>query len=392
MAFSSFDKIHTIRSSYNAVKSWSGIVLPKKPPNTYLRRRNAIQGFRCLNTTSQVNVSTKDTPTSSNGKENLSIKNEKVRDRLGFHALSQSNNWIGKQIQSLSKKYSALFGLENLRNAEKSLVGAQVSYFETKARREAKQIHVNELNVKHRKAKITKPILSELTTSMQEVENAIKEETDALSRLSLAISETKERGEFLENQIKYSSYILFALSTALVLGSLSILIKRRSNSSHEENKEFSHEQNQEENEIKTKLRELENTIITLTRHQNEMRNQIQETNTTERKMEIPNSHLMETEKNIQKRNPTHNQTLHSNGNDEVIVGFQTHVESLCSNLNKQQNDFLEGIQKFQLETSKSFENLYSIEYQLSKLSQNQSNLTKKIKEFCEKLGEYVNMI
>jgi len=244
MAFSSFDKIHTIRSSSNFVKSWSGIVLPKKPPNTYLRRRNAIQSFRCLNTTSQINLPTKDTPTSSNGIENLSVKNEKARDRLGFYALGQSNDWIGKQIQSLSKKYSALFGLENLRNAEKSLVGAQVSYFEAKARREAKQIHVNELNVKHRKTKITRPILNELTNSMQEVENAIKEETDALSRLSLAISETKERGDFLEKQIKYSSYILLALSTTFALGSLSILFKRRSNSSHDENKELSHEQNQ----------------------------------------------------------------------------------------------------------------------------------------------------
>ena len=389
MAFSSFDKIHSIRTSYNAVKSWSGTVLPKEPPNSYLRRRNAIQSFRSLSTTNQVSLSTKDTPTSSNGIENLSIKNEKVRDRLGFHALSQSNNWIGKQIQSLSKKYSALFGLENLRNAEKSLVQAQVLYFETKARREAKQIHVNELNAKHRKAKITKPILSELTTSMQEVENAIKEETDALSRLSLAISETKELGEFLENQIKYSSYILFALSTALALGSLSILVKRKSESSHGEKEEVSHGQNQEENEIKIKLKELENTIITLTRHQNEMQNLIKETNTSEKIMKVPESHSMETEKNIQKPNPTHYQNLHNNGKDDLIVGFQTHVESLCSNLNKQQNDFLEGIQKFQLETSKSFENLYSIEYQLSKLSQNQSNLTKKIKEFCEKLGEYV---
>ena len=50
-----------------------------------------------------------------------------------------------------------------------------MSYFETKARREAKQLHVNELNAKHRKAKITKPILNELTTSMQEVEKAIQQ-------------------------------------------------------------------------------------------------------------------------------------------------------------------------------------------------------------------------
>ena len=286
MAFSSFDKIHCIRSSYNVVKSWSGIVLPKEPPNTYLRTRNAIQSFRYFNTRRQVNLPTKDTTTSSNGIENLSVENEKVRDRLGFHTLGQSTDWIGKQIKSLSKKYSALFGLESVRNAEKSLIEAKVSYFEAKERREAKQILVNELNVKHRKTKITKPFLNELTTSMQEVENAIKEETDALSQLTLAISETKERGDFLEKQIKYSSYILLALSTVLVLGSLSILFKRRSNSSHDENKELSPEQNQEENEIKKKLRELENTIITLTRQQSEMRNQMNQTNITKRIMEI----------------------------------------------------------------------------------------------------------
>merc|ERR1712126_266861 len=110
-------------------------------------------------------------------------------------------------------------------------------------------------------------------------------------------------------------------------------------------------------------------------------------NITKKTMETPESHHIDTEKNTQTPSPTQNQNMHNNGNDDTIVDFQNHVESLCSNLNKQQNNFLEGLQKFQLETSKSFENLCSIEYNLSRLSQNQSHLTNKIKEFCDKLDD-----
>ena len=188
----------------------SGVVLPKEPPNTYLRRRSVIHNFRRFKVTSQESISTKDTPASSDRLEDISVQNEKVGDRLGSQTLNRANNWIRNQIQSMSTNHESLFGLENTRNVQNSLNDAQLSYLEAKEKRQAQQIVIDKLNLNHRKTKLPKSNMMELTTSMEALQIAAKEETDALSRLSSTIKETKNVEELLEKQIKRSSYIILA--------------------------------------------------------------------------------------------------------------------------------------------------------------------------------------
>ena len=254
----SINKVYQFQSSYNIIQKLGGTILPKEPPNTYLRRRHVAWRHSRLSSTSPDNSSTNSSSMSSNQLKDVPLKTKEVGSIKGF----RNTAWLNNPTQKMAKMSSEFFGLASFKNAKLSINEAYMSYLEARERREAKQLLVNELNLKLRKPKPTKTILNESVILAEALANATKEEADALSRLSLAINETKPVEELFEKRVKHLSYLMLALCTSLGLVTLgTFAMKLLTNKTQE--KEESNDESQTKEIKDEKLYEMNNKILQL---------------------------------------------------------------------------------------------------------------------------------
>ena len=152
MSLTPFNKIHKFHSSYNNVQKLSAIVLPKEPPNTYLRRKNMSCPISRLASSTRI---------SSDRPQDVSNEDKKVGNVFGSKIPIKFNEWSRNITKNTIERFDASLGLSKIRNAQLSLNEAQTSFLEVKERRERKQNLVDELNLKLRKPKPPKLILNE---------------------------------------------------------------------------------------------------------------------------------------------------------------------------------------------------------------------------------------
>ena len=381
MSLTPFNKIHQFHLSYNNVQKLSAIVLPKEPPNTYLRRKNMSCPISRLASSTRV---------SSDRPQDVSNEDKKVGEVFGSKIPIKFNEWSRNITKNTIERFDASLGLSKIRNAQMSLNVAQTSFLEVKERRERKQNLVDELNLKLRKPKPPKLILNEAVISLDELTNAVKEENDALSRLSFAINETNDLEALLEKRIEYWSSILLAIVTTLGLGIVGALLKQTSLTREHKKEVLDVEKTEDDKlkEINNKILELEKSILLLSKLQNEMIGQINRNSQTEGKMEESDSQNLITEKNGFKMNHSPKpRLLQSSCHDEDdVLSARKTMELLFDKLNEQQTKFFEDLTKLQTQNSNQIQNLSNIDYKLSVLNQHQHSLANGMKQLNEKKG------
>ena len=169
MSLTPFNKIHQFYPSCNHVQILSAMVLPKEPPNTYLRRRNVAHPISRFTSSKKISPAL-----SQHISKSVSNEHEKVGSQFQSKAPIKLIDWFSNTTKNTVEKFDTLLGLTEIRNALRSLNVAQTSFLKAKERRETKQNLVDELSLKLRKPKPPKLVLNETVISMEELTNAVK--------------------------------------------------------------------------------------------------------------------------------------------------------------------------------------------------------------------------